>query len=201
MGDQAVPPRTIKRSRSKSGTRKSVCFSVDTKNDLEREILELEGYFKKDWNVNQIPPDMELIALKSMKNDDSSRMSMAEHKLLISFLTFKTQSTEEKLKITKKLEHFQPDEQQEGYLILRASLLARFYLELKDSEMASNYLEVYNTLEKKIKESCLVEEHPEVIACKAFGMATLLDYLPLFVSKVDLKVNLQLSTLNLIFYV
>ena len=43
------------------------------------------------------------------------------------------------------------------------------------------YLGYYKKLEEKIQD---VGGHPEVIVCKAFGMSTLLDYLPQYVSKL-----------------
>ena len=101
---EIVPATTKKRSRSKSGSRKSVGFRVETKNDEEKEILELESFFKDDWKVSKIPPDQELIAWNTLKKDESLRKTLkVEHKLLTCFLEFKTQSVNDKNKSIKSL--------------------------------------------------------------------------------------------------
>ena len=52
---------------------------------------------------------------------------------------------------------------------------------MQESTKAVKYLGYYKKLEEKIQD---VGGHPEVIVCKAFGMSTLLDYLPQYVSKL-----------------
>ena len=56
-----------------------------------------------------------------------------------------------------------------GYRSVLVSLLARFCLEVRDTEKAVDYLQEYKALEMKIGGN--ISEHPEVLALKAFAKA------------------------------
>ena len=54
--------------------------------------------------------------------------------------------------------------------------MSRFYLEIDDSKSAIKYLKEVESLKSAIEENDLVDEHPEVLACKAYSMSTCSEY-------------------------
>ena len=54
--------------------------------------------------------------------------------------------------------------------------MTRFYLEIDDSESAIEYLKEVETLQGIIEKHDLVDDHPEVLACKAYSMSVCAEY-------------------------
>ena len=56
--------------------------------------------------------------------------------------------------------------------------MTRFYLEIDDNESAIKYLKEVETLKSIIeeKENDLVDDHPEVLVCKAYSMSACSEY-------------------------
>ena len=65
------------------------------------------------------------------------------------------------------------------------SLLSRFHLEIDDISPALQYLREFEILENEIEKNDLVQENPEVLACKAYSMSVCCEYSSVFISKAN----------------